>query len=455
MNTNPSSFTSGRPWLLLLILVLAFLLRAGWGWHQPDAGHLNALPDQVEYLQLAQNLLRHHQFSFYDDRPNVQEHLRAYRTPGYPLFLAACGANVTVARLLQALIGTSTVLGVFLLARRWLGRPASLCAAALLAINPYLIYFSGLILSETLYTSMLLWGMVLISMAGRGQEDGAVNQTPSFGRFHLSYWTAAGLLVTALAVLVRPSGLLLPVVLGAAAPWVNRSGVGTYPLGGADQACARKHHLFRLIPYGVLYACTAGLLTFIVLLPWAARNRIVLGKWIGTTTNGGITLYDGFNPAATGASDQTFVQKMPQVRYPRMNETSRSAYFAALARQWALAHPWKVVKLTAAKIARTWSPIPLSNEYGGRWLYVLVGAIFAVPLDLLILLGLANRRLPWAVKAFVLLPALYFTVVHGLFVGSLRYRMPAEGPMAVLGGCGLAWIADRWLGGRPLQRAGP
>ena len=33
---------------------------------------------------------------------------------------------------------------------------------------------------------------------------------------------------------------------------------------------------------------------------------------------------------------------------------------------------------------------------------------------------------------YCLLPALYFTVVHGMSVGSLRYRVPADVPMAVV-----------------------
>ena len=48
-----------------------------------------------------------------------------------------------------------------------------------MAVNPFLIYFSGLILSETLFTAMMVWGMVLllygeVRLAGIAQGDGAV-----------------------------------------------------------------------------------------------------------------------------------------------------------------------------------------------------------------------------------------------------------------------------------------
>ena len=40
------------------------------------------------------------------------------------------------------------------------------------------------------------------------------------------------------------------------------------------------------------------------------------------------------------------------------------------------------------------------------------------------------------VRLYLLVPALYFTLVHGATVGSLRYRVPADVPLAVLAGFG-------------------
>jgi hypothetical protein len=46
-------------------------------------------------------------------------------------------------------------------------------------------------------------------------------------------------------------------------------------------------------------------------------------------------------------------------------------------------------------------------------------------------------------KIFLMLPAIYLTVVHAMSVGSLRYRMPAEAPMAVLAAAGVLMSARR------------
>src|SRR5204862_3367923 len=123
----------------------------------------------------------------------------AYRAPGYPLLIATCGGNVRAIRLAQAALDTSTALAAYLLARRWLAPRASFIAALLVALNPFLIYFSGLILSETLFIALLAWGMLLITLPiAAGQRT---RPLPIFG-----------MLLLALSILVRPSVLLLPLI---------------------------------------------------------------------------------------------------------------------------------------------------------------------------------------------------------------------------------------------------
>lgn len=176
-------------------------------------------------------------------------------------------------------------------------------------------------------------------------------------------------------------------------------------------------------------------LTAIALFPWAARNTDVTGAWIWTTTNEGITRYDGFNPDATGASDQRFVSAMPWTR--DMTEVERSQYFARLADDWMADHPVQSIELAVVKMARTWSPVPLSQRFGSRMVYVIVGLCFSLLLDLLAIGGLLSGRLAWPVKILLVLPALYFTVASALSVGSLRYLVPAEPPMTILAAAAL------------------
>lgn len=433
MSRESLSARSGDRWLLGGLLALALFVRGAWGWVQPaDEAALDKLPDQREYLVLAQNLSRGQGLKFDDAR--FSDEVYAFRTPGYPLFLAALGAKIRLIRLVQALIDTSTVLAVYLLARQWLSLRAALLAAALAAVNPFLIYFTALVLTETLFTAMLAWGMLLLVGAGnllpqdRDEDDGAgetpAPSVPAAPRKGATLWWLAGGLVLALSVLVRQSAAGLPVVLGIAAAFVNRRRGAAY-------------HRRWPLPVGT----TMMLLTALVLMPWAYRNSRVLGSWVWTTTNGGITAYDGFSPDATGASDQSFVESMPELR--RMDELGRSQYLSELAQRFVREQPRRALELAAIKAARTWSPAPRSADYSGLK-YKLVGLLYSLPLDLLALAGLITGRLPRAAKVFLLLPAIYFTGVHMLSVGSLRYRIPVEPPMAVIAASLVAPAAPVW-----------
>ncbi len=423
--------------LLAGVLLAALALRLGWGFVQPtDEASILRLPDQREYLEAARNLLGGRGLTFYD--PRFEDQVYAVRMPGYPLLVAACRANVRLVRVVQAFVDTSTVLAIFLLARRWLPPGRSLFAAALVALNPFLVYFSGLLLSETLYTAMLAWGMCLLvrSAPPLSDIDPADPKRPHPWRGVLT-WLGGGV-VLALSVHVRQSGLPLAVVLGIAAAFVNRPAAAPY-------------HRRWPLPVGT----TMLLLTGLALLPWAYRNSRVIGTWVWTTTNGGITAYDGLHPDATGASDQTFVKDMPELR--GMNELGRDEYLASRAKRFVGEYPWRVAELAIVKTRRTWSPVPLSEDYQGLK-YQLVGYLFSVPFDLLVLIGLFTRRraggLRASAKAFLLIPALYFTFVHALSVGSLRYRIPVEPPMAVIAaaamarlpGGGLEWKRAREVG---------
>jgi hypothetical protein len=125
-----------------------------------------------------------------------------------------------------------------------------------------------------------------------------------------------------------------------------------------------------------------------------------------------------------------------------MDEGERSAYFTREAKRFARERPGEVARLTLVKVGRTWSPVPLSAEFG-RPLYCAVAAAFAVPFYALVIFGIVRGRVPGRVMLFLLLPALYFTAVHALSVGSLRYRVPAEPPLAVLAAAGAARLAGR------------
>ena len=396
--------------VLLVIVAVALLLRLGWGLRlSPEPSTLLTLPDQREYVELARNFSSGEGLRFFDAR--FDDNVYAYRTPGYPLLIAACGNSLRIVRLVQAVMDSGTVVAAYLLTMRLIDRRGAARLAAIgIALNPFLIYFTGLLLSETLYTALLAWGMVLL--LARSRLDRWL-------------WWIGGMLL-AVSVLVRPGAIGLPVVLGLVSALVNRHWPQPYDLRWAP-------------PVGA----TMLALTLAALTPWALRNHRVLGEWVLTSTNGGITLYDGNHPDATGASDQRFVAQLPQLKL--MSESARSRYLSTLAWQFMREQPSRALTLAAIKIARLWSPVPLSNDYGSDRRLVTVALLYTIPLYLLLILTIAIAPLPASIKAYCFTPALYLTIVHALTIGSLRYRIPADVPLIVLAAIGvhMGWLSLR------------
>lgn len=353
------------------------------------------LPDEVGYLEAGRNLLTGKGLYLTDERFAPPMRMYANRLPGYPLFVAICGGSADVVRVVQAALDTLTALCAFLITRRWIDGWPPLLAAALVLFNPFLIYFSGLILSETLFTAMLAWGMWLMLRGTRRA------------------WFV-GLCIIAASVLVRPSAILLPIVCAAVAAVQS----------GRLRTCSGR-------------IVVALLMTVVALLPWAIRNRMhpQIRSWIWTTTNSGMVQWDGLHPGADGSSDQRFVRAIPELS--TMTEVEQDRYLSRLSRQSALADPLRIGKLGVKKVARTWSPIPLSSEYG-RPIYQIIAIAFAGPFYMMLLLGLWRMNLPRSAKVLLLAPALYFTVVHALTVGSLRYRVPVEPLLAIVAASGIA-----------------
>ena len=125
---------------------------------------IDRLPDQRDILSLGQNLLHGQGLKFFD--PRFADDVWAYRTPAYPMLIAVCRGSVRVVRVVQALWtlrrswqSTCWRGGGWRAGRRCSPRPS-------VALNPFLIYFTGLILTETLFTAMLAWGMVLVVGSG-------------------------------------------------------------------------------------------------------------------------------------------------------------------------------------------------------------------------------------------------------------------------------------------------
>ena len=149
--------------------------------HHGGSERLCLFDDTIIYWGLARTIREGTTYEYveWSDIPHF-----AIRTPGYPIFLAACqsvfGERTLAVRLVQGLLGVASVYLIYRLTcrivpavtlaitdntstrRRW---TTALVAAAIAALNPYYLFMSTLVLSEAVFVPLMLaslWGLAVL-----------------------------------------------------------------------------------------------------------------------------------------------------------------------------------------------------------------------------------------------------------------------------------------------------
>ncbi len=424
----------GRSQRVLLVLVLALTLRvsaaAYWQRQADSEGRLFRLGDSHSYWTLATEFIRGRPYQY--GSPNAS----VFRAPVYPILLAPFTliedqrTAVWAARLCGCALGTLAVGLVMVLANQLAGPRAVVPAGLLAAIYPGAIGMSVVILSEAIFCPLMLLHLWFWQIAWHHCRQRVV-------------WLcaiAAGC-VAGLAILARPSWLLFTPML--------------FALGMLLGPRRDRHALLF-----------AGMLIGIgfTMSPWWIRNANITGRFVLTTLQVGPSLYDGLHAGATGASDEgmrfmdQFLAEQISADAQASNSPStlefrlnRRAQQAAL--EWAVANPSETALLAFRKFLRTWSLWPNGGEVGSSTLRVgltlgcfgilalaIVGTLGGTA-EIAVQGGSTGCR-SWAV-GFYWLPCLYFTMLHMIFVGSIRYREPALLVLTIVAGVGTPVLLNK------------
>jgi len=416
---SPAATPHHRRFTFYLILLLAALAaRTAWGVYRlsrSDDPAALEFPDEIQYWQMATSL---------HAGDGLQDELgfRATRMPLYPALLSlntGLPHGVVVAKCFHWFIGALLAPLIGGLAATLVGRHAGWVAGLLVAFDPFLVFFSSLLLTETLFMPIMvmLWWVAWTLV----QPDPHCGST--------TRWVGVGLLM-ALAVYVRESSLglagALLVFILACRRFDRRS------VGGA------------ILVMAIMVSS---------LFPWALRNRRVTGDWCWLTHRGGISLYDGVGPQADGSSDLGNIKQMPAVW--GMGEAQWNRYFMEESIKAIRDEPARILRLAGRKLARMWNPVPNVDTYQSSFVRF-VAAAWTIPTFTLALAGAClllcvRRGDGLRLVVFLLLPALYLSALHSLFVGSVRYRLGAMPMIEILAALALVTLAER-LGRRSSAR---
>lgn len=410
----------------LPVFAVALLLRVAYAW---IATGPNAQPfsDPVDYDTVAWNLARGHGFSL---GGAGGPYPTAFVPPLLPwitsLLYGMVGHHYFEAILLQCVFGALIPLVLSALGTAMFGGTVGRLAGWVAALHPLLVFFSGYLLTETLFTLTLLLALFLTA-------DWV--KTPRAGRA-LGAGTAWGL-----AALTRPTALVLPLAMLLWA-WG--------PLGLTVPPRERARQM------GLLLLGMALLVG-----PWTARNAVVLHAFVPVTTGGGGALFVGNNEevwndperrggATGGAWEALVAREFHGLSEPEVDARARAyalAFLRAHARDWPA--------MAAAKLARFWR---FSAEGGGTGAWQRPGS----PLGRL--LGRLDPLALWSLAVFPLALwgafltlrgprrwfqslslwiIVYFTLLAVVFFGSLRMRVPVEPLVALLAALGLEDVRRR------------
>lgn len=262
--------------LVLLIFTVALFARVVPIVSQPETHRfgLGLFSDSVSYHNIAHNLALGNGFSSTPEgAPSIEPSFS--RAPGYP-FLMSIAYRLLIpvhntlgvpvwptiwqdVRILQAVLDATTCVLVFLITRLIFpaSRVPALLACLLVALCPYTIFYTRIILRESLITFVLTSTLLACILAMRYQK--------------LRYFFAGGVGLGA-TILCAPQFMLAPLFLGAGFAVVNRAA-----------------GLRTMLPVCLFVASAVA-----TVAPWTARNYLQSGAFVPVAEAGlGVSLFWG------------------------------------------------------------------------------------------------------------------------------------------------------------------
>ncbi len=224
-----------------------------------------ALDDMFQYDALAESIRLGQGYTWYGGIPT------AFRAPLYPLFLAIIyllfGHEFLVVRIIQATIGASLPLVVYVLGQRSFGDRVARTASWMMVFYPmFVLYPLGLVTENLFFLLVPLTVLYLLK---------AIDTSRSL------YYLLAGLLL-GLSILTRSviSGFALVIL-----PWLWHY--------VSDKRAALRNWGMVLLPVALLT------------IPWSMRNSLLHGQFVFVESSLGFNFYLGYHPQGTGTFDSS------------------------------------------------------------------------------------------------------------------------------------------------------
>ncbi len=402
--------------LLLRSLLLFFF------WESPLT-----IVDETHYQAIAENLHEHQQFALHENKPT------AIRPPAYPFFLFAVyslvgGVSLNAVRIIQVLLSGLMIVLTYKIGEALFDRRVGWFAAGIMAVYPSFLFFTHLLLTEVLFTVILLffvWTVVRLYDV-KPENGSSTKQVLTYGLLAGASLGAGALTRSILYPFLIPFLLFLIISLR------NLS------ISKRVATCA------------AIFICYA-----LVIAPWAMRNYSLYQDFVPVATMGGLNLYMGnyehtpLNRAWAAVDltgDKTWYHGH-EAELRDLNEAQKQKWAMGQAKAFMMENKGLTLKRTLIKAANFWGLersiiAGILHDHWPRlssmWILIfLTAAVFFVygfvVLTAVIGIGFNINLHRWSV-VFILVLLLYFTGLHALVFGHSRYHLPLIPLLSVFAG---------------------
>lgn len=414
--------------LLMFLFIFAFVLRLIY---------LFEIKENPHFFTLTMDPLYHDVWAKSIANGDILGSRIFFRAPFYPYFLALVykifGHNYFIPRLIQHLIGATSCVLVYFLAKKLFNKTVAIISFLFAACYGMLIYFE----SELLLDSFLVFfNILLILFLLKTKED------PQLGR-----WLVCGLIL-GLSAITRPNILFFVPFIWL---WIYLS-------------FRNQINLRRITLFSAVFLLGAIILIF----PITLRNALIGKDLVLISSQGGANFYIGNNENSDGMSaifyksdweyrDFQYVAQKEMGRALKPSEISRFYYKKGI--DFILKKPKASIKLLLKKLYLFWNKFEISNNqniYFFRRYSLLIrilpfGFWFIGPLSLTgIALSLKEkrkiRRMPDIFLPLFFVLSYMVTVV--LFFVTARFRLPVIPFLIIFSSFAIYWIGSKLIKGK-------
>jgi hypothetical protein len=394
---------------------------------------LPGISDQISYHTLAMRVHDGHGFSFatgwWPATPAGEP--TAHWSYLYVLFLALVysvfGPLPLAARLIQAVItGVLQPLLSYRIGSRLFGRRAGLVSAALAAINGYFVFYSGALMTESVYIVAMLWIIDICTSERR------------YSRASMKTWFLLGLALSTAVLFRQVLLLLVPVFLGWVA-WRMIANRSASPVQAAGRVA---------VSLAVLAVC---------ILPWTIRNYRVFDTFVLLNTNAGFAFYWANHPIHGThfmpllSPDKPSYGELIPAELRTLNEGAMDRALLKRGIGFVVADPVRYVRLSASRVSeyfRFW-PSPNAGVVSNSARVLSFGLCLPFLLAGLAISLAKSDSIPGSSERtrnsvlFVIVIASLYTLLHLLSWTLIRYRLPIDAITVPFTALGMTAAYDR------------